>query len=223
MVTSARQTEPANADILGISTQEHFDPEQEFDNLIEILKKKSSVFYLKEVKCNYEHEDRIFFLSGPNQDKKSIKKCPSCLYAFQNSKEMVYCTFCGHSNDEKCMKKSRIYPNSHAQERGPICKLCDRKFLVHKQVADKYDYIKVAKKSLVDSISKLEKQGSAANAELENGDGDNSAKANQIAKIDEQMREMKNDITRYKNDRKSKKESNTVVLNEKEKMEKQVK
>jgi len=81
----------------------------------------------------------------------------------------------------------------------------------------------VAKKSLVDSISKLEKQGSVANAELDNGSGDNDLKANQIAKIDEQMREMKNDITRYKNDRKSKKESNTVVLTEKEKMERQVK
>lgn len=50
------------------------------------------------------------------------------------------CTFCAQSRCEKCMKKSRPYPNSaldsakHHTVRGPICKFCDRKFLVKNMI-----------------------------------------------------------------------------------------
>ena len=76
---------------------------------------------------------------------------------------MVYCTFCGLSNDEKCVRKTRIYPNqeddSADKQRGPICKLCDRKFLLHKEVEKVRQLISVSKLSLAEGIKRLETQG----------------------------------------------------------------
>lgn len=49
---------------------------------------------------------------------------------------MVYCTFCGFANCVKCTKKTRLYPQQPAgqKERGKVCKLCDRKFLIKDMV-----------------------------------------------------------------------------------------
>ena len=58
----------------------------------------------------YDHSEGIFFRNGPNKNQNAIAKCPSCRTQFKNRNEMVYCTFCGNSNDEKCVTKTRLYP-----------------------------------------------------------------------------------------------------------------
>lgn len=77
--------------------------------------------------------------SGPIDIQNRIKKCPSCYFQFTKSSEMHFCEFCGNSNDAKCLKKTRIFPLARKDEngeraRGKICKLCDRKFMVKKDV-----------------------------------------------------------------------------------------
>ena len=103
---------------------------------------------------DYNHEDPIFYRQGPIDESKyqSIKKCPSCRYQFTSRREMVYCTFCGLSNDEKCMKRTRYFPMSPIDQntklhtaRGPICKLCVHKFYVHEEVCKAIKTINGAK------------------------------------------------------------------------------
>ena len=75
---------------------------------------------------------------------------------------MIFCTFCGYSNDEKCMQKTRLFPESikdpmtcRPTVRGPICKLCDRKFMVREKVNKVDKEIKAAKLSLVQMLKNL--------------------------------------------------------------------
>ena len=119
---------------------------------------------------SYDHMDRIFFLSEACGEQKQIKKCPTCHHAFSKAKEMVFCTFCGFSGDEKCVRKTREYPQSKNGERGLICKLCDRKFHVHTQVERVYDLIHSSKVTLVQSLQKLERNGISAKYELNEED-----------------------------------------------------
>mmetsp|Transcript_11911 Transcript_11911/g.15189 ORF Transcript_11911/g.15189 Transcript_11911/m.15189 type:complete len:86 (+) Transcript_11911:347-604(+) len=84
---------------------------------------------------------------------------------------MVFCTFCGYSNDAKCMKKTRIYPCAASdrngdKERGPICKLCDRKFLVLKDVSEIKKLFEVAQISLVNGLERLAEKGQNAQKTL---------------------------------------------------------
>lgn len=58
----------------------------------------------------YNHMEKIFFLDAPFKKQEPTQKCPSCRYKFTDRKEMVFCTFCGYSNDDKCMQKTRLYP-----------------------------------------------------------------------------------------------------------------
>ncbi len=83
---------------------------------------------------------------------------------------MVICSFCGFSNDAKCVQKRRIYPNQpkdangERTESGPICKLCDRKFFAHDKVDVVLKMIQASKISLVQGIKRLESQGNEAKA-----------------------------------------------------------
>ena len=107
----ARTQESRTSLILNSSIPLQFDPSKVEQDLIKLLKTKSSKFRMGNHEADFKHEEGIFFLSGPIGTEKAIKKCPSCQYVFSNRGEMVYCTFCGNSNDEKCMRKTRIYPN----------------------------------------------------------------------------------------------------------------
>ena len=80
---------------------------------------------------------------------------------------MHFCTFCGYSNDAKCVKKTRIYPLAPEDEngeraRGKICKLCDRKFMVRKDVDEIKKLFKAAKMSLENGLERLIEKGENA-------------------------------------------------------------
>ena len=108
------------------------------------MKQKGRHFEMNGITQKYINTEPIFYLVGPIDatQNQAIKKCPSCHYVFGSRSEMHYCTFCGLSNDEKCMKKTYPYPEAmrdHTtgmKQRGPICKLCRHKFFVHERVSE---------------------------------------------------------------------------------------
>ena len=95
--------------ILNSSIEIQFDPDKVNRELIELLNKRSATFHVGGFSHNYSHEDPVFFRDGPlpSSQQQAIKKCPTCRYEFQNRDEMVFCTFCGFSNDAKCVKRTR--------------------------------------------------------------------------------------------------------------------
>ena len=134
--------------------QARFDPSTVQNELIKILNERSGRFKLGSFAFRYEHMEPIFFRDGPYATKHNSSTCYSCKYEFKNDSEKVYCSFCGGSNDEKCVRKTRIYPQGPEDDdgqrtlRGPICKLCDRKFMVRKEMEQVYDEISETKVEL---------------------------------------------------------------------------
>jgi len=96
---------------------------------------------------------------------------------------MHFCDFCGYSNDAKCLKKTKIYPNSQPNERGErprgkICNLCVRKFLIQKDVREVKDLFGAAKDSLENGLKRLAEKGQSAQESMEYKDieADNTRK-----------------------------------------------
>ena len=120
---------------------------------------------------SYNHLEKIFFLKGPidQSQYQATKKCPSCRYQFSDRNEMVFCTFCGYSNDEKCVQRTKYYPQA-AQDpatgkpsmRGKICRLCTHKFFVREKVSEVVQQINATKVSMVVGLQNLERDGSDA-------------------------------------------------------------
>ncbi len=213
-----------------LNASEPFDSEAEYLKLLNMIETKSSHFVMGGKQHTYNHLEPIFLLAEPIQrDEKKTRKvnCRCCLYEFKDPKEWTWCEFCGYNIDEKCIRKTRFFPKDMERDlekkrRGVICKVCDRKFLVHKKVAEIYNHINAAKKINDDSISKLGKQGNAANDEFKSGETGNASVTDNINKIDEEVEAMKKEIKKIKNERKTKKINNTSILEHKEKMESEV-
>lgn len=123
---------------------------------IDVLLEQSKTFYIGEIEFNFDEEEKIFFLSGPNPKKNMVQKCATCQSTFKDYKNMIYCTFCSFSNCKKCMQKTRAYPcqtldaaaqlsasGKEKQLRGQICKLCDRKFLIRDMLVSSSKQIKM--------------------------------------------------------------------------------
>ena len=80
----------------------------------------------------YDDKEGIFFISKATE---ADKKNPICYCGLQIEKKFNKCSFCANRCCEPCIKKSRCFPlaNEDANKnkpRGPICKTCDRKFLI---------------------------------------------------------------------------------------------
>lgn len=165
MVQRSTHTHSRTSIILNASNEElSIDPEQVNSELFELLKSKSSKFIMGGRSHTYNHEDPIFFRTGPIEDsqKKAIKKCPSCHHTFSSRDEMVFCTFCGHANDSKCLQKTKIYPQAALDadtgkptQRGPICKVCTHKFFVRERVKKVVISINAAKVSMQQGLINL--------------------------------------------------------------------
>lgn len=98
--------------LLNPSMQVNIDADVVESELNQLLLEKASTFMMGGTTHRYNHMDKIFFLSRPVNQQDSTQKCPSCRYKFSDRKEMVFCTFCGYSNDDKCVQKTRLYPES---------------------------------------------------------------------------------------------------------------
>ena len=120
----------------------------------------------------FDDKDPIFFMSKPMTQRKQLQECYTCETAFTDYKQMKYCEFCGHSNCKDCLKKTRIFPHhnqslsdSKKEQRGKICKRCDRKFFIKRMLMDSTKTIeanKVAVKSLDQQIETFDKEKKAS-------------------------------------------------------------
>jgi hypothetical protein len=107
----------------------------------------------------------IFEAAGTSKTKNKLADCYSCkIVTFQKEKEIKYCTFCGNAVCKECLTKSRIYPkakldNNGERQRGDICKLCDRKYLVRTMMLEAQSLLakKTQKeKKLLDEINEIQ-------------------------------------------------------------------
>ena len=93
---------------------------------------------------------------------------------------MLFCTFCGLAHDEKCVKRTQVYPHAAIDPavgrptlRGPICRVCTHKFFVHKRVAKVNDQIKVTRINMVEGLKNLAKDGAVAKQDVHSVDNTN--------------------------------------------------
>ena len=84
----------------------------------------------------FNERDPIFALAEPYPNQTKTPECATCkTFVFKKDKQIIYCQFCGFSNCKDCALKDRPFPNGNPDARGklprgPVCKLCDRKFFV---------------------------------------------------------------------------------------------
>ena len=153
----------------------HTDDSMQLEDLI--LEKEEQIsscrlnrFRIGQQTFDYDFKDPVFGVKGENKQKIKGHDCYSCKFVtFQKEKYMNFCKFCGHAVCKDCFdtKKTRVYPKSKLtsdgqRDAGPICKLCDRKFLV-RQIFLK-DYSELGKKDA--HLEELEKQIAGLNSEI---------------------------------------------------------
>lgn len=208
-----------------------FDPEQVHAELLEMLKKKSSKFMMGGRSHTYTHEDPIFFRQGPieNAQQKATKKCPSCHHVFQDRGEMVFCSFCGNSNDSKCMQKTKIYPHAAKDpetgkptQRGPICKVCTHKFFVRERVNKVVQQINAAKVSMSQGLINLEKQGLEAKTLCQQEQDNNLDTDHKIQEVVSENAQIYNETKKLREESKNKKKENAKILAQKDALENDV-
>jgi len=141
------------------------------DKMADLLE-GSKFFWIKDMKFEFNPEDKIFHISGPIEPRKQLKRCLPCDYAFTNKKQMVFCQFCGVSACGDCTKKTRIFPACNIDpevgkrtSRGVICKLCDRKFMVSGLVQNSIKQIEMQNTVIKDVAGNIANQMSELNKE----------------------------------------------------------
>jgi hypothetical protein len=141
------------------------------DKMADLLE-GSKFFWIKDMKFEFNPEDKIFHISGPIEPRKQLKRCLPCDYAFTNKKQMVFCQFCGVSACGDCTKKTRIFPACNIDpevgkrtSRGVICKLCDRKFMVSGLVQNSIKQIEMQNTVIKDIAGNIANQMSELNKE----------------------------------------------------------
>ena len=154
--------------ILEDTITNHFEPEKIANELTTLLKTKSNSFMLHGISHSFWYHDQIFTAKQPIDPSKykEANKCRSCHYMFQNRNEMVFCTFCGISNDAKCCKQTRKYPKSATEERGLICKVCTHKFFAHERVTKTQTQIEVTRVNIVEAMKRIQFQSRMAQGEV---------------------------------------------------------
>ena len=127
----------SNSPLLSTDSSVEIETEiEDFEKTIFDMDEKCQQFRIGNINHKLGEATAIFEAVGPN--KKLVKKtdCQSCkIVTFQKDKEIKYCQFCGCSVCKDCLTKTRIFPkakldNNGERQRGDICRLCDRKFLV---------------------------------------------------------------------------------------------
>ena len=130
---------------------------------------------------------------------------------------MVFCTFCGFSNCAKCIKKTKIYPcapvgGNGERERGPICKLCDRKFMVKKDVDEIKVLFDAAQKSLTHGLARLAEKGQNAQKTMNQEDQKSEYTLKQIDEVKEKAAQTRKEIESMKGELELKKKANMGIL-----------
>ena len=111
----------------------------------------------------FDENESIFFLDGPINPRNyhnTPEGCHTCQEKWKKATDLQgsHCHFCGMSNCKKCMIKTRKFCDRNRgrgsnagsanelsrskrdlPDRGSICKLCDRKFLIKEMVVGTLD------------------------------------------------------------------------------------
>ena len=102
----------------------------------------------------FNESESIFFMTEPIEQRKCHNTTEGCATCGERWKKMSdlkgsHCTFCGMSNCKKCLCKTRPFRLSKKQQqggserqRGQICRLCDRKFIIKDMVAGSLEEIR---------------------------------------------------------------------------------
>ena len=95
---------------------------------------KVATFKIGQSDFTYVESDPIFYSIGRKEGDQNNIGCNSCSNAIKKGKFGI-CTFCTSRSCDNCIKKTKQYPLANAnangdKPRGPICRLCDRKFLL---------------------------------------------------------------------------------------------
>ena len=115
------------------------------------LLEASRIFFIGQRQHVFDELETIFFMDKPisQRDYKNTPACNTCEHAWKNQKELKdsHCHFCGKSSCKDCMKKTRLFrtkktPCKDETERGRICKLCDRKFIIKDMIQGSSTQIK---------------------------------------------------------------------------------
>ena len=126
---------------------------------VDAMMEASRNFMIGDLEFVFDESDPIFTLEGPLNPRNyhnTPEGCHTCQEKWKKATDLKdsHCHFCGMSNCKNCMKKTRKFcarkqrrPNSTTNlnggkkeappERGSICKLCDRKFIIKDMVKGK--------------------------------------------------------------------------------------
>ena len=129
---------------------------------VEALMDASRTFMIGDLEYEFDETESIFFIEGPINPRNyhnTPEGCHTCKERWKKATDLKgsHCHFCGMSNCKKCMMKTRKFQVSKRQrhsstgnlnrnkidnpERGSICKLCDRKFIIKDMIKGTLDQI----------------------------------------------------------------------------------
>jgi len=139
-------------------------------NIVDALLEASRTFMIGDIEYLFDEKESIFFLEGPINPRNyhnTPEGCHTCKEKWKKSTDLQdsHCHFCGMSNCKKCLVKTRKFADRDGTrkrksttelnksrrdipDRGSICKLCDRKFLIKEMVHGSLDQITEQNESL---------------------------------------------------------------------------
>ena len=119
-------------------------------NKVDALLEASRKFCIGNREYLFDEDEAIFFMDAPINSslRHNTPSCNSCGENWKSDRDLKdsHCHFCGLSNCKKCLVKTRNFQpkqtgtpqldkkGQEIRNRGTICKLCDRKFLVKEMV-----------------------------------------------------------------------------------------
>ena len=140
-------------------------------NKVDVLVETSRTFCIGEKQYEFVETESIFFMEGPLNPRNyhnTPEGCHTCGDPWKKASDLQnsHCQFCGNSNCKQCLKKTRPFKSSgkreldksgrEIKERGSICLLCDRKFLVKGMVQDSLEEISAHNVHITSSLKQQE-------------------------------------------------------------------
>ena len=131
------------------------------------------------------------------RDYKNTPACNTCEHAWKNQKELKdsHCHFCGKSSCKECMKKTRLFrtkktPCNDDTQRGRICKLCDRKFIIKDMIHGSSTQIKTQNLVIENSTKQYKELEREAEATRNEHDKQNGTITYHIERVENEVKKL---------------------------------
>lgn len=178
---------------------------------VNALLEASRTFMIGDREYHFDEKESIFFLEGPINPRNyhnTPEGCHTCQDKWQKATDLQgsHCHFCGKSNCKKCMMKTRKFvqrrkPNGDLSksrrdvpERGSICKLCDRKFLIKEMVHGSLDEITSHNDTLNQALAEQEVHKKAIQDVTEKHRLESTNQKHQIATLKNTISKLKEEV-----------------------------